>query len=172
MEASLRLIGRTYTEISSTEKVVLESELNRYYTTYPLPGEEVLLEELIDKTGEYERRMPLRIIDDQGVVKIDINDTFHIDPCDFLTLYLRKMMSYVKHKSGLKINSVAVAVPSTYGVLQRSAFRACFAKGFKCKNLSILTRPCSAVISLLNKRDGMASLLPTSFLEINRCFSH
>ncbi len=168
MEASFKLIGRAYTEISNTEKTTLESELNRYYTTYPLPGEEVLLEELDDSTGEYERRMPLRIINDEGAVKIDINDTYQIDPCDFLIIYLRKMMSYVKHESGLKVNSVAVAVPSTHGVLQRRAFRDCFSKGLKCKSLRILTRPCAAVISLLNKRDGMAALLPTSFLDLRK----
>lgn len=105
MEASMKIVGRPFNDVSNEERNNLELEANRFHTTYPLPGEEVLLEE-IDGDGEKHVRMPLKIVQDEGMAKIDINDNYQIDPSEFLTLYTNKLVSYAEDTTGLKVNNL------------------------------------------------------------------
>lgn len=130
LEVSLKLIARLFIEISQREIHFLESELNRFYTTYPMPGEECLLEEYNEDEEQMERRMPLKIIDDKGSPKIDINEAFQIDPYDFLAVYLKKMMNYLKFISELKVKSL------------NSLFikHCCFSKAYKVRDIQNFLR--------------------------------
>ena len=92
MEASMKIVGRPFNDISNEERTNLELEANRFHTTYPLPSEEVLLEET-DDNGEISVRMPLKIVQEDGMAKIDINDNFIIDPSEFLTIYTTKLVN-------------------------------------------------------------------------------
>ena len=102
IEISLKIVDRSYIEISTQERNSLESDLNRYYTTYPMPGEETLLEET-DTDNDDDFRMPLKIINEEGVAKIDINETYIIDPFKFLVTYLAKMFDYLEYISGVEV---------------------------------------------------------------------
>lgn len=103
IEISFKIVDRSYIEISTQERSSLELALNRYYTTYPMPGEEVLLEDT-DSDNEDELRTPLKIINDEGVAKIDINETYVIDPFKFLVTYLAKMFDYLEYVSGVEVD--------------------------------------------------------------------
>ncbi len=46
MELCMKIVGRPFNDISHEERTNLELEANRFHTTYPLPGEEVLLQEV------------------------------------------------------------------------------------------------------------------------------
>ena len=103
METSMKIVGRPFNDVGNEERNNLELEANRFHTTYPLPGEEVLLEE-IDGDGERHVRMPLKIVQDEGMAKIDINDNYQIDPSEFLTLYTNKLVNYAEDTTSLKVN--------------------------------------------------------------------
>ena len=105
MEASMKIVGRPFNDISNEERTNLELEANRFHTTYPLPSEEVLLEET-DDNGEISVRMPLKIVQEDGMAKIDINDNFIIDPSEFLTIYTTKLVNYAEETTGLKVSFI------------------------------------------------------------------
>ncbi len=102
METSMKIVGRPYNDISNEERNTLELEANRFHTTYPLPGEEVLLEE-IDENNETHVRMPLKIVQEDGMAKLDVNDNYRIDPGEFLTLYTNKLVNHAEETTGLKV---------------------------------------------------------------------
>lgn len=104
METSMKIVGRPFNDISNEERTNLELEANRFHTTYPLPSEEVLLEEM-DDSGEKSVRMPLKIVQEDGMAKIDINDNFVVDPSDFLTIYTTKLVEYAEETTGLKVKT-------------------------------------------------------------------
>ena len=105
METSMKIVGRPYNDISNEERNTLELEANRFHTTYPLPGEEVLLEE-IRENGERHVRMPLKIIQEDGAAKVDINESYRIDPSEFVTLYTNKLVNHAEESTGLKVNKI------------------------------------------------------------------
>ena len=177
MDVAIKLIGKPFVEITNSERKSLESELNQFYSTFPMPGEETLMEvsdddffsntdSETDSENESEaknrlglkRRMPMRIINDAGVAKIDINDTFQINPTELLTAYLKKMIKYIKYVTGMKIDMITAAIPSMYGVNQRREFKDCFKNACSCKKIRFLTRPVAALIVLDNQRDPISCL--------------
>lgn len=107
MELSMEIVGRPFNDIGNEERTTLELEANRFHTTYPLPGEEVLMEEK-DAYGDDQVRMPLKIVADDGLAKIDINDNFQIDPSEFLTLYTQKLVNYAQDTTGLKVFGIFI----------------------------------------------------------------
>jgi hypothetical protein len=102
MELSMKLIGRTFADISHEERYNLELEANRFHTTFPLPGEESLIEE-INQKGEKQIRMPIKILQLDGITKIDINNFYQIEPSEFLTLYTKKLFNHAYNSTGLKV---------------------------------------------------------------------
>lgn len=162
----------------------MESELNQFYNTYPMPGEEVLMEVSSDDDfysnvetdsvsesdsgtsksprGKSKRRMPMRIVNADGIARIDINDTFQIDPTELLVAYLKKMIKYMKHVSGLKMDMITVAIPSMYGVNQRREFKDCFKSACSCKKIRFVTRPLAALLILDNQRDSISCLIDSA----------
>ncbi len=103
MELSMQMVGRKYNDISSDERTSLESQANRFHSTYPLPGEDKPLEE-IDENGFRRIRMPLKIVEDDGAAKIDINNKYLIDPKDFLAIYANKMINHAQDSTGLEVS--------------------------------------------------------------------
>ena len=77
MELSLAMVGRNYFDISTDERNKLEFQANRFHNTYPLPGETQSLQETDEKKL---LRMPLKIVKEDGVPKIDISNRYIIDP--------------------------------------------------------------------------------------------
>jgi hypothetical protein len=103
LELSSRIVGRPFIEISESEMNMLESEANRFYCTYPLPGEEVLLKEHSNKSNQIKFRLPIKIIEENGDAIFDINDTYFIRPNEFLAIYLKKIIEYTKETTGLNV---------------------------------------------------------------------
>lgn len=181
LSAAVKLIGKPFVEITSSERKVMESELNQFYNTYPMPGEEVLMEVSSDDDfyssvdtdsvsdsdsgtsqsarGQPKRRMPMRIVNADGLAKVDINDTFQIDPTELLVGFLKKMIKHIRHVSGLKMDMITVAIPSMYGVNQRREFKECFKNACNCKKIRFLTRPLAALLALDNQRDNVSCLI-------------
>jgi hypothetical protein len=98
----MKMVGRTYQDISNEERSNLELEANRFHTTFPLPGEELLSEETNEK-GEKQLRMPIKIVQVDGLVKIDLNNFYQIEPNDFLQMYTRKLFNHAQESTGLKL---------------------------------------------------------------------
>lgn len=104
MELSMRMVGRSYQDIGHEERGTLELEANRFHTTFPLPGEEVLMEEVNEK-GLKQVRMPIKIVQSDGTAKIDINKFYQIEPSEFLTMYTKKLLNHAHETTGLKVSS-------------------------------------------------------------------
>ena len=103
MELSMKMVGRKYKDIKNDERNTLELEANRFHTTYPLPGELVPLEE-VDAKGVKRTRMPLKIVDEDGAAKIDINAKYRLDPSDFITLYTKRLINHAEDSTGLQVS--------------------------------------------------------------------
>ena len=170
------MVGRTYQDISNEERSNLELEANRFHTTFPLPGEELLSEETNEK-GEKQLRMPIKIVQVDGLVKIDLNNFYQIEPNDFLQMYTRKLFNHAQESTGLKLfffylkfsldqenlnydiqnirfDNVTVAIPAAYGTQQREAIKNSLNKASNRDDVQILTRSVAAVVVLNNKRDN------------------
>ena len=102
MELSMKMVGRNYKDIGNIERNSLEMQANRFNTTYPLPGEEKPLEEINEK-GVRQLRMPLKIVQEDGLAKIDINAKYRIDPSEFLTIYTNKLINHAQDSTGLQV---------------------------------------------------------------------
>jgi hypothetical protein len=102
MELSMKMVGRNYKDIGNIERNSLEMQANRFNTTYPLPGEEIPLEEINEK-GVRQIRMPLKIVQEDGLAKIDINAKYRIDPSEFLTIYTNKLINHAQDSTGLQV---------------------------------------------------------------------
>jgi hypothetical protein len=102
MDLSLKMIGRPFIEISTSEMSALESEANRYHSTYPLPGEEALLEELNER-NEFQTRMPIKIVCNDGEAVIDLNNIYRIKPDEFLANYIKNLIEYSENTTGLNV---------------------------------------------------------------------
>lgn len=102
MELSMKMVGRSYHDIGSDERSNLELQANRFHTTFPLPGEENLIEEINEK-GEKTVRMPLKIVQSDGTAKIDINNFYQIDPGEFLTMYAKRLFNHAHESTGLQV---------------------------------------------------------------------
>ncbi len=103
MEMSMKMVGRNYKDIGNIERNSLEMQANRFNTTYPLPGEEIPLEEINEK-GVRQIRMPLKIVQEDGLAKIDINAKYRIDPSEFLTIYTNKLINHAQDSTGLQVS--------------------------------------------------------------------
>jgi len=103
MEMSMKMVGRKYNDIGNEERSTLELEANRYHSTYPLPGEEMPLEE-VDDQGVKRVRMPIKVIQDEGAAKIDVNAQYKIDPAEFLKIYTSKLINHAQDSTGLYVN--------------------------------------------------------------------
>ena len=103
MDLSLKLIGRSFAELGPKEKRMLELEANRFQSTYPLPGEETLVEE-IDEDGGVNTRMPIVLDEDAGAPVIDINCAYRLNPDQFLMLYSRKLLQDVEKSTGISVS--------------------------------------------------------------------
>jgi len=97
----MKMVGRNYQDIGVEERTNLELEANRFHTTFPLPGEESLSEELNEK-GEKQLRMPIKIVQTDGAAKIDLNNFYQIEPNDFLQMYTRKLFAHAHESTGLR----------------------------------------------------------------------
>lgn len=107
MEMCMKMVGRKYNDIGNEERSALEIEANRYHSTYPLPGEEIPLEEVeegSDGTMHRRVRLPIKIVQDEGAAKIDINAQFKIDPADFLKIYTSKLINHAQDSTGLYVS--------------------------------------------------------------------
>ena len=102
MELSMKMVGRNYKDIGNVERNSLEMQANRFNTTYPLPGEEHPIEEINEK-GVRQLRMPLKIVQEDGLAKIDINAKYRIDPSEFLTIYTNKLIHHAQDSTGLQV---------------------------------------------------------------------
>lgn len=102
MELSMNLVGRKYYDIKTDDRNKMELQANRFHTTYPLPGEEIPLEE-IDENGKRRVRLPIKIINEDGIAKIDINNKHIIDPNEFLTLYTNRLVIHAQDSTGLQV---------------------------------------------------------------------
>lgn len=102
MELSMKMVGRKYKDISKDERNTLDLQANRFHTTYPLPGEEISLEET-DENGKKRIRMPLKIVNEDGAAKIDINDKFRIEPSEFIKIYSSKLINHAQDSTGLEV---------------------------------------------------------------------
>lgn len=100
MEMSMKMVGRKYKDIGNEERSTLEMEGNRYHSTYPLPGEEKPLEEE-DENGKKRIRMPIKVVQDGGAAKIDVNAQYKIDPSEFLKIYTSKLINHAQDSTGL-----------------------------------------------------------------------
>ncbi len=68
-----------------------------------MPGEETLLEE-INKNGEKQSRLPLKIISNEDAnAKIDINNKYFVDPSEFLTIYAGQIVNSAQNSTGLAV---------------------------------------------------------------------
>lgn len=102
MEMAMKMVGRKYNDIGNEERGNLELEANRYHSTYPLPGEEVPLEE-VDEKGVKRVRMPIKVASDDGAAKIDVNAKYLIDPAEFLKIYTSKLINHAQDSTGLVV---------------------------------------------------------------------
>lgn len=105
IEMCMKMVGRKYNDIGNDERGTLELEANRYHSTYPLPGEEIPLEEVDESTGEKVTRLPIKIVADEGAAKIDINAQFKVDPAEFLKIYTSKLINHAQESTGLYVNN-------------------------------------------------------------------
>lgn len=103
MEMCMKMVGRKYNDIGQEERGNLELEANRYHSTYPLPGEEIPLEEVDEQTGKRQSRLPIKIVQEEGAAKIDINTQFKIDPAEFLKIYTSKLINHAQDSTGLYV---------------------------------------------------------------------
>jgi len=76
MELCMKVVGRPFNDIGHEERSNLELEANRFHTTYPLPGEEVLVRE----AGGERVRMPLAL-----ALKTSVNEAADRDDVQILT---------------------------------------------------------------------------------------
>lgn len=110
MEMCMKMVGRKYNDIGNDERSTLELEANRYHSTYPLPGEEVpLYEDVVNSDGNTthrELRLPIKVVQDEGAAKIDINAQFKIDPADFLKIYTSKLINHAQDSTGLYVSFI------------------------------------------------------------------
>ena len=91
-ELSMKLIGRKYRELSDEEINRLEIEANRFHSSYPLPGEE-------------DKETPIRIVEQYGDSKIEINKKFRVNPEEFVKIYTNRMIDNAQEFTGLQVNS-------------------------------------------------------------------
>ena len=47
--------------------------------------------------------MPIKILQLDGITKIDINNFYQIEPSEFLTLYTKKLFNHAYNSTGLKV---------------------------------------------------------------------
>ena len=102
MEMSMKMVGRKYKDIGNVERITLEVQANRFHTTYPLPGEEKPLFEINEK-GAKVIRHPLKIVQEDGMAKIDINAKYRIDPSEFLSIYTNRLINHAQDSTGLQV---------------------------------------------------------------------
>ncbi len=150
MELCMKVVGRPFNDIGHEERSNLELEANRFHTTYPLPGEEVLVRE----AGGERVRMPLAIVAEEGQAKVALNEHLRLDPADFLTLYTHKLLEYAHATTGLHFANITLAIPATYGAAQREALKTSVNEAADRDDVQILTRPVAAAVILNNQRNN------------------
>jgi molecular chaperone DnaK (HSP70) len=145
-----------YLDISNEEKNLLEIIANRYQKTHPLPEEysasssQNIFREKKEPNNSNSRR--LKIVEDNGASKVDINERYLVDPSEFLTIYTGRMIDEAEESTG-KFDNVTVTVPAAYGAHQREAIKYSVTEAIEPQQqVNMLTRPVAAAVILNDKQ--------------------
>jgi molecular chaperone DnaK (HSP70) len=119
--------------------------------TYPLPEEDSPSPKQTVRENKATNGRQLKIVEDNGHPKVDINERYRVDPSEFLTMYTSRMIDEAEESTG-EFDNVTVTVPAAYGAHQREAIKYSVTEAVEKQQVNMLTRPVAAAIILNDKQ--------------------